>query len=44
MKEEIKRSNFDLPHAKYVKMSVEAIRQYYSLIVGLQLDSSVERP
>jgi glycerol-3-phosphate cytidylyltransferase len=37
-------STFDLFHAGHVKMLEEAKRQCDYLIVGLQLDHSIDRP
>ena len=44
MKVGITFSTFDLFHAGHVKMLEEAKRQCDYLIVGLQLDPSIERP
>ena len=44
MKVGITFSTFDLFHAGYVKMLEEAKRQCDYLIVGLQLDPSIDRP
>ena len=37
-------STFDFFHAGHVKMLEEAKRECYFLIVGLQLDPSIDRP
>ena len=44
MKVGITFSTFDLLHAGHIKMLEEAKRQCDYLIVGLQLDPSIERP
>ena len=44
MKVGITFSTFDLLHAGHVKMLEEAKRQCDYLIVGLQLDPSIDRP
>ena len=44
MKVGITFSTFDLFHAGHVKMLEEAKRQCDYLIVGLQLDPSIDRP
>ena len=44
MKIGITFSTFDLFHAGHVKMLEEAKRQCDYLIVGLQLDPSIDRP
>ena len=44
MKVGITFSTFDLFHAGHVKMLEEAQRQCDYLIVGLQLDPSIDRP
>ena len=44
MKVGITFSTFDLFHAGHVKMLEEAKRQCDYLIVGLQLDTSIDRP
>jgi len=44
MKVGITFSTFDLFHAGHVKMLEEAKRQSDYLIVGLQLDPSIDRP
>ena len=44
MKVGITFSTFDLFHAGHVKMLEEAKRQCAYLIVGLQLDPSIDRP
>jgi len=44
MKVGITFSTFDLLHAWHVKMFEEAKRQCDYLIVGLQLDPSIDRP
>ena len=44
MKVGITFSTFDLLHAGHIKMLEEAKRQCDYLIVGLQLDPSIDRP
>ena len=44
MKVDITFSTFDIFHAWYVKILEEAKRQCDYLIVGLQLDPSIDRP